>query len=252
MVDRIKHVMEYYEETPAGFAEKVGVNRSNLTHLFTGRNQPSLDFAKKVLTAFPEVSTEWLIMGVGKMIKDPEEMVPVKKTFVQTDLFGAVDEGENLASNAEEVTNVVSEPVLQQSSVDNPLENVKPEEEKEISQNVIQNVDTKENKPAEEPVLTAPESNIHTQALPQSGKTDSWRVEQADAEDVKAEAQAQTQVQAKPRQNSEKNVPVSEMADNVSTTPISQTANESCHIKEKKIEKIIFFYDDHSFMVYHP
>ena len=48
MVDRIKHVMEYYEETPAGFAEKVGVNRSNLTHLFTGRNQPSLDFAKKV------------------------------------------------------------------------------------------------------------------------------------------------------------------------------------------------------------
>lgn len=250
MVDRIKHVMEYYEETPAGFAEKVGVNRSNLTHLFTGRNQPSLDFAKKVLTAFPEVSTEWLIMGVGKMIKDPEEMVPVKKTFVQTDLFGAVDEGENLASTPEEVTNVVSEPVLQQSSVDNPLENVKPVEEKEISQNVIQNVDTKENKPAEEPVLTAPESNIHTQALPQSGKTDSRRVEQADAEDVKAEAQ--TQVQAKPRQNSEENVPVSEMADNVSTTPISQTANESCHIKEKKLEKIIFFYDDHSFMVYHP
>lgn len=250
MVDRIKHVMEYYEETPAGFAEKVGVNRSNLTHLFTGRNQPSLDFAKKVLTAFPEVSTEWLIMGVGKMIKDPEEMVPVKKTFVQTDLFGAVDEGENLASTPEEVTNVVSEPVLQQSSIDNPLENVKPEEEKGISQNVIQNVDTKENKPAEEPVLTAPESNIHTQALPQSGKTDSRRVEQADAEDVKAEAQ--TQVQAKPRQNSEENVPVSEMADNVSTTPISQTVNESCHIKEKKIEKIIFFYDDHSFMVYHP
>ena len=101
-------------------------------------------------------------------------------------------------------------------------------------------------------MLTAPESNIHTQALPQSGKTDSWRVEQADAEDVKAEAQAQTQVQAKPWQNSEENVPVSEMADNVSTTPISQTANESCHIKEKKIEKIIFFYDDHSFMVYHP
>ncbi len=252
MVDRIKHVMEYYEETPAGFAEKVGVNRSNLTHLFTGRNQPSLDFAKKVLTAFPEVSTEWLIMGVGKMIKDPEEMVPVKKTFVQTDLFGAVDEGENLASTPEEVTNVVSEPVLQQSSIDNPLENVKPEEEKGISQNVIQNVDTKENKSAKEPVLTAPESNIHTQALPQSGKTDSRRVEQADAEDVKAEAQAQTQVQAKPRQNSEENVPVSEMADNVSTTPISQTANESCHIKEKKIEKIIFFYDDHSFMVYHP
>ena len=252
MVDRIKHVMEYYEETPAGFAEKVGVNRSNLTHLFTGRNQPSLDFAKKVLTAFPEVSTEWLIMGVGKMIKDPEEMVPVKKTFVQTDLFGAVDEGENLASTPEEVTNVVSEPVLQQSSIDNPLENVKPEEEKEISQNVIQNVDTKENKPAEEPVLTAPESNIHTQALPQSGKTDSRRVEQMDVEVVKVEAQTQTQVQAKPRQNSEENVPVSEMADNVSTTPISQTANESCHIKEKKIEKIIFFYDDHSFMVYHP
>lgn len=252
MVDRIKQVMEHYEETPANFAEKVGVNRSNLTHLFTGRNQPSLDFAKKVLTAFPEVSTEWLIMGVGKMIKDPEEMIPVRKTFVQTDLFGTVDEGENVASTAKEVTNVVSEPVLQQSSVDNPLENVKPEVKKEISQNVIQNIDTKENKLTEEPASTAPESNIHTQALPQSGKTDSRRVEQMDAEVVKAEAQTQTQTQAKPQQESGENIPVSEMADSVSTTPISQTANESCHIKEKKIEKIIFFYDDHSFMVYHP
>ena len=68
MIDRIKHLMDFKGMTAAMFADAIGVNRSSLTHLFTGRNQPSLDLAKKILTAFPEVKTEWLIMGMGDML----------------------------------------------------------------------------------------------------------------------------------------------------------------------------------------
>jgi transcriptional regulator with XRE-family HTH domain len=73
MIDRIKQIIEYYKLSPASFAEQIGINRSNLTHLFSGRNQPSLDLAKKILHNYPEIKTEWLIMGVGEMMRGEAE-----------------------------------------------------------------------------------------------------------------------------------------------------------------------------------
>ena len=73
MIDRIKQILEFYNLSPAVFAEQIGINRSNLTHLFSGRNQPSLEFAKKILHTFPDIKTEWLIMGVGDMIRNSDD-----------------------------------------------------------------------------------------------------------------------------------------------------------------------------------
>ena len=72
MVDRIKQIMEMCDATPAQFATELGINRSNLTHVFSGRNQPSLDLTRKILETFPEVKAEWLIMGTGPMTKSDE------------------------------------------------------------------------------------------------------------------------------------------------------------------------------------
>ena len=93
MVDRIKQIIEYVQMSPTAFADTIGINRSSLAHIFSGRNQPSLDVAKKILTSFPEISTEWLIMGVGLMIKDPAEVAAEsqKKSVIQTNLFEMED-----------------------------------------------------------------------------------------------------------------------------------------------------------------
>lgn len=91
MVDRIKKVMDYYQLSSTNFADTIDINRSSLTHIFSGRNQPSLDVAKKILKAFPEVNTEWLVMGVGPMLKNettPETPVTIVDNMSQTDLFG--------------------------------------------------------------------------------------------------------------------------------------------------------------------
>jgi len=89
MIDRIKEIMELSGSSPAQFAGAIGINRSNLTHLFSGRNQPSLDLAKKILLAFPEVKTEWLIMGVGPMTKSDAEKLhsPIQNKTLEPDLF---------------------------------------------------------------------------------------------------------------------------------------------------------------------
>jgi len=93
MIDRIKQLMNSKHLSPAQLAERLDINRSNLTHLFSGRNQPSLDLVKKILHAFPEISTDWLIMGVGEMKKtDTVENESVKPSNIpaELDLFSSL------------------------------------------------------------------------------------------------------------------------------------------------------------------
>jgi transcriptional regulator with XRE-family HTH domain len=45
------------------FADKIGVQRSSLSHLLSGRNKPSLDFILKILDVFPDVDLYWMING---------------------------------------------------------------------------------------------------------------------------------------------------------------------------------------------
>lgn len=62
---RLQKVMDYYGESSSSFAEKIGVQRSGISHILSGRNKPSLDFVLKILSSFPEVELYWLLNGKG-------------------------------------------------------------------------------------------------------------------------------------------------------------------------------------------
>jgi len=62
---RLQKIIDHYDENASSFAEKVGVQRSSISHVLSGRNKPSLDFVMKVLKAFPEVNMYWLLNGKG-------------------------------------------------------------------------------------------------------------------------------------------------------------------------------------------
>lgn len=63
---RLQKVIDFYDETASSFAEKIGVQRSSISHILSGRNKPSLDFVMKVLHSYPEVELYWLLNGKGK------------------------------------------------------------------------------------------------------------------------------------------------------------------------------------------
>lgn len=78
---RLQKVIDFYGETASSFAEKIGVQRSSISHILSGRNKPSLDFVLKVLSSFPEVELYWLMNGKGKFPSDtPEELKSPKPT----------------------------------------------------------------------------------------------------------------------------------------------------------------------------
>lgn len=63
LIDRIKEVMEQHELNASSFSETIGVQRSSISHILSGRNKPSLEFLAKIEAAFEEVSFEWLLKG---------------------------------------------------------------------------------------------------------------------------------------------------------------------------------------------
>ncbi len=72
---RLQKVIDYFGESASSFAEKIGVQRSSISHILSGRNKPSLEFVLKVLSSFPEVELYWLMNGKGvfpKIDQDPE------------------------------------------------------------------------------------------------------------------------------------------------------------------------------------
>jgi transcriptional regulator with XRE-family HTH domain len=62
---RIQQIIDYYNLNASSFAEKIGVQRSSISHILSGRNKPSLDFIMKILSSFGEVDIYWLLNGKG-------------------------------------------------------------------------------------------------------------------------------------------------------------------------------------------
>lgn len=67
MKDRIAHIIRAKNLTAAEFAFRLGIQPSNISHLLSGRNNPSLDFVKKLKETFPEYSLDWIVLGKGPM-----------------------------------------------------------------------------------------------------------------------------------------------------------------------------------------
>lgn len=67
MVDRILELLKSKNMTPSQFADEIGIQRSGMSHLLSGRNKPSLEFIMKILKRYPEVTADWLLYGKAQV-----------------------------------------------------------------------------------------------------------------------------------------------------------------------------------------
>lgn len=216
MINRIKQTIEYSQLSSSAFADTIGISRSGLTHLLTGRNQPSLDVARKILAKFPEISTEWLIMGMGEMFRTdvevpenrsaevkskPDSRHPAEnsKFIAQTDLFG---EFENTEDSEEDVPDEEDEP---QPAV------------------AVESADNEESK--DEPVVPEPSSQpTNEQEPPEPSRPTPVRTQPV---------RTRRTQEAKP-----------------ALASLRRERHEPLSNPERKLTQIVFFYDDHTFEIY--
>jgi transcriptional regulator with XRE-family HTH domain len=83
MKDRILQIMHREGLTSARFAEVIGIQRSAMSHIMTGRNNPSLDVVTKILEKYPFINSDWLLFGKGEMVRK-------NTTVTQPDLFSSI------------------------------------------------------------------------------------------------------------------------------------------------------------------
>ena len=76
VISRIQVVITHYDLTVSAFADRIGVQRSSVSHVLSGRNKPSLDFVMKLVKTFPEVNLYWLLNGKGNFPAQTESQPP--------------------------------------------------------------------------------------------------------------------------------------------------------------------------------
>ena len=88
--DKIELLIKKKQMSSSQFADVLGIPRSSISHILSGRNKPSLDVVQKILTAFPEVSAEDLLfedrtlsVSANKLPTTPtgQEILPLTNLF---------------------------------------------------------------------------------------------------------------------------------------------------------------------------
>jgi len=123
MKDRIILLIKAKNLTAAQFAEEIGVQKSSISHIISGRNNASLDFIQKVLIRYPETNMDWLMFGKGPIFKGIENApngsndAPLNAVLPQSsahvDLFSELNPGKSM--NFSKENDLSPEPVPEQN-----------------------------------------------------------------------------------------------------------------------------------------
>lgn len=76
---RVLSIMDAKFLSKSSFANMLNISLPVLTHIGTGRNKPGLELITKILTHFPDISPDWLLMGIGSMYRERTELPDLSK-----------------------------------------------------------------------------------------------------------------------------------------------------------------------------
>lgn len=81
--DRLAHILRAKNLTATQFAEMMQIQPSNVSHLLSGRNKPSLDFLIKLKALFPEYNFDWIILGKKPITCSDSNLIQNNSLFEQ-------------------------------------------------------------------------------------------------------------------------------------------------------------------------
>jgi len=70
MKDRIQKFMKSENLSPSQLADNIGVQRSGVSHIISGRNKPGLEFVQRILKYYPNLNPDWLLINKGSMYRN--------------------------------------------------------------------------------------------------------------------------------------------------------------------------------------
>lgn len=72
MLERLRGVRASKAKSVNNFAKLIGMSQTTVNGIMLGSRGVSVDIIIAVLTAFPDISAEWLMRGEGEMLRSEE------------------------------------------------------------------------------------------------------------------------------------------------------------------------------------
>jgi transcriptional regulator with XRE-family HTH domain len=115
---KIELLIQAKKLSASQFADTLGIPRSSISHILSGRNKPSLDVVQKILIAFPEIPAEELLDDKRDLsISAPAPKAAPSPIATTPSLFDAV-----LPSTPESPVTILPEQTIVQSNLRRPRE----------------------------------------------------------------------------------------------------------------------------------
>jgi transcriptional regulator with XRE-family HTH domain len=87
--DRIKQIAQAKGLTLSAFSHHCNISPSAISAIIARKSRPSYDMMSKIAAALPDVSMDWLLLGVGEMMRDKHNVLlrqPVPVMAVEPDV----------------------------------------------------------------------------------------------------------------------------------------------------------------------
>ena len=67
--ERIQEIIKVKNLSNIQFCNRTGINPASLSHIMSGRSNPTLSILRSVVSGFPDLNPEWVLMGSGSMMR---------------------------------------------------------------------------------------------------------------------------------------------------------------------------------------
>ena len=220
MINRINLILQAKNITAKQFAEEIGIQPSGMSHILSGRNNPSLEFVSKVIRRYPEIDANWLLMGKGQMygelgMNNNEEFAPLRSQAVSP-----LEPGRGMRANDEFAP-------LRSQAV-SPLEPGRGmRNEESLSEPTLFSAPLSEPAPLPEPR--------------EEPRKENYEPETREAEDL-PDLPDLVSAQREQEEEERKEEPM----------PVAKEKPAPITTDKRRLVKILFYYDDHTFEEYRP
>ncbi len=73
MKSRIEYIISSESLSNLQFAQSLEISPASITHILSGRNNPSLDIVTRIARKYPHYNLRWLLLGDGAVYCNPIE-----------------------------------------------------------------------------------------------------------------------------------------------------------------------------------
>lgn len=101
LLRRIEQLMNHYQMSSRKFAMSIGVNYNTFQNCFRRKSDISHSLLFLILTKYPDVNVEWLMLGRGEMMKENTSLNETTKLLGRTLLENKNLSKENITAEKE-------------------------------------------------------------------------------------------------------------------------------------------------------